>query len=392
MTTVPRNLTAIAKTGLDALNRQDFTTARDALQQVTGLNTYDVSIWFALSQAHAGLGDFEPAVAALDRVLNMQPTNVRALISKADHLNTLGNTRAAAAHYQTALRHAPPKSAAPKDIVEGLERAQMMCERFAGLYRDHLMAGLEAAGYKDTRAPRVAQSLDIMFGRRRIYFQQPRFFYFPGLPNIEFYERSQFPWMEEVEAATPNIRAELLTVLRDEAAFTPYVEGDPNLPRTNQSGMFNNPNWGAFYLRKNGTLLTDHVARCPKTHTALNLVPMPDASQRCPSVLFSLLKPKTRIPAHHGFLNTRLICHLPLIVPEGCGFRVGGEVRKWQEGKAWAFDDTIEHEAWNDSDQLRVILIFEIWRPELNEEERRLITAMFRSIDAYSTETPNWDI
>jgi aspartyl/asparaginyl beta-hydroxylase (cupin superfamily) len=91
-------------------------------------------------------------------------------------------------------------------------------------------------------------------------------------------------------------------------------------------------------------------------------------------------------------VNTRLICHLPLVVPGGCGFRVGNETREWVEGKAWAFDDTIEHEAWNSSDRTRVILLFEIWRPELTEAERGLVTSMFEAIDAAGVERPPWDI
>jgi aspartyl/asparaginyl beta-hydroxylase (cupin superfamily) len=82
-------------------------------------------------------------------------------------------------------------------------------------------------------------------------------------------------------------------------------------------------------------------------------------------------------------LNARLICHLPLIVPPGCGFRVGNEVRQWEEGKLLIFDDTIEHEAWNDSNEDRVVLIFDIWRPELSEAERGAVAAMFEAVDAY---------
>jgi aspartyl/asparaginyl beta-hydroxylase (cupin superfamily) len=104
--------------------------------------------------------------------------------------------------------------------------------------------------------------------------------------------------------------------------------------------------------------------------------------------MFSLLRPGARIPPHTGEVNTRLICHLPLIVPAGCSLRVGNDTRALVEGKAWVFDDTMEHEAWNPSDQSRVILLFEIWRPELDEEERRLVSAMFEAIDAYSGATP----
>ena len=107
-----------------------------------------------------------------------------------------------------------------------------------------------------------------------------------------------------------------------------------------------------------------------------NLIP-----GRAPSAFFSLLKPRTRIPPHTGVTNTRAIIHLPLIVPEGCGFRVGGETRAWREGEAFAFDDTIEHEAWNDSDELRVVLIFDVWNPHLSEEEQQLLVQFFATAD-----------
>jgi aspartyl/asparaginyl beta-hydroxylase (cupin superfamily) len=71
--------------------------------------------------------------------------------------------------------------------------------------------------------------------------------------------------------------------------------------------------------------------------------------------------------------NTRVTVHLPLIVPPGCRFRVGGETREWEVGKAWVFDDTIEHEAFNDSDEPRVILIFDVWNPQLTQLERDLV-------------------
>ncbi len=108
--------------------------------------------------------------------------------------------------------------------------------------------------------------------------------------------------------------------------------------------------------------------------------------------MFSLLRPRTRIPPHNGLVNTRLICHLPLIVPPGCGFRVGNETRQWQEGKAWVFDDSIDHEAWNDSDRTRVILLFDIARPELTAEENRWVATLFEGIDAFTGQKPEWDI
>ena len=69
--------------------------------------------------------------------------------------------------------------------------------------------------------------------------------------------------------------------------------------------------------------------------------------------------------------------HLPLIVPPGCAFRVGGETRPWVPGKVFAFDDSIEHEAWNDSDELRVILIFDMWNPHLSVAEQQLLRQFY---------------
>jgi len=100
-------------------------------------------------------------------------------------------------------------------------------------------------------------------------------------------------------------------------------------------------------------------------------------------VLFSILAPGTHIEPHNGMLNTRLICHLPLIVPPGCRLRVGNHVRAVEAGKPMIFDDSIEHEAWNDSDSPRAVLLFEIWRPELTAAERAALTAMYESVSRY---------
>ena len=153
--------------------------------------------------------------------------------------------------------------------------------------------------------------------------------------------------------------------------------------------MLDNPEWSAFYLWKNGEPVAENVARCPKTMAALATVPFPQVPHRSPSILFSMMRPGAHIPPHNGFVNTRLICHLPVIVPGGCYFRVGNEEREWVEGKACVFDDTIEHEAWNRSDRTRVVLLFETWRPELTEEERTLVRAMFEAIDSQGG-APAW--
>jgi aspartyl/asparaginyl beta-hydroxylase (cupin superfamily) len=127
-----------------------------------------------------------------------------------------------------------------------------------------------------------------------------------------------------------------------------------------------------------------NVRRCPRTFQALAGAPQPQVQGRSPASMFSVLQPRTHIPPHTGVANTRLVVHLPLIVPEGCGFRVGGETRDWREGEAWVFDDTINHEAWNRSDEPRTILIFDVWSPRIAPAEREAIAVLIAAIDQFN--------
>ena len=370
--------------GVEALRKGDARKARESFERIVAAGEADASAYIGLAYACAGLKDHPAARAATDRALALEPRNLRALIMKADYLDALGDARAASSFYRAAVSTAPPAEQLPADLRSELARAQAMCGRYAAQFEAFLRQRLAARGLAEGRATgRFRDSLDILTGSKKIYFQEPRQYFFPGLPQIQFYERSEFAWLDRVEAATADIRAELTEILKQESAFRPYVEGNPNLPQTDDQGMLNNPEWSAFYLWKNGAIVPENAARCPKTLSALAGAPLARVPGRSPSILFSLLRPGARIPPHTGEVNTRLICHLPLIVPDRCSFRVGNETRALVEGRAWVFDDTIEHEAWNGSERTRVILLFEIWRPELTAAERALVSAMFEAIDAY---------
>jgi aspartyl/asparaginyl beta-hydroxylase (cupin superfamily) len=122
---------------------------------------------------------------------------------------------------------------------------------------------------------------------------------------------------------------------------------------------------------------------------AIGKLPQAEVPLRSPTALFSVLQPHTHIPPHTGVANFRLLVHLPLILPGHCRFRVGSETREWRLGEAWVFDDTIEHEAWNDSDETRVILICDIWNPWLSPDERRAIANVIAATDAYNGTIPS---
>jgi aspartyl/asparaginyl beta-hydroxylase (cupin superfamily) len=384
---------ALTQSGVEALRRGDSRKARESFERIVAAGHADASACIGLAYACRGLNDNAASLAAVDQALLFEPRNLRALILKADHLAEAGDARGASAFYVAAMNSAPAAEQLPPDLRRELERAQAMCDRYAGQFQTFLDDRLFGADPAARRAEhRFAQSLDILYGRKRVYFQQPRYYYFPGLPQIQFYDRSTFPWLDAVEAATSDIRGELIEVMKDPSLFKPYAQGNPNRPYTDQAGMLNDPAWSAFYLWKDGEIVADNAARCPKTMRALETAPLPRVKNHSPAVLFSLLRPGAHIPPHTGYINTRLICHLPLIVPESCAFRVGNDTRGPVEGKAWLFDDTMEHEAWNASAETRVILLFEIWRPELSAEERKLVSAMFEAIDEHSGQRTAWEI
>lgn len=299
-----------------------------------------------------------------------------------------GDSRAATSFFAAALRAAAGAGDLPAALVAELRSAQAYLREAAARYQAHLervVAGAQAG-------PRLDEALAILLGRKPLhlppvpYPQRPSVFHFPDLPQRPFYEREDFAWAPALEAATDAIRGEVEALLAEGADFRPYVEREKDRPERDFHGLHGDPSWTAFYLWKDGGLVEESGARCPRTVEAIRQVPLSRIGSRTPSVLFSLLRPGAHIPPHHGMLNSRLICHLPLIVPPGGWLRVGGERRAWEEGKLLLFDDSLEHEAMNPAETLRVVLLFDIWRPELTEPERRGVSAIFDAIDAFSPE------
>jgi hypothetical protein len=381
---------SLRRAALETLRAGDASAARTLLERATSLPGAGAEAWFALSLAHRRLGSIEAEGAALDRTLELEPRHLPALIRKGDLHTAQGDARAATSFYRAAVKVAGALPALGPEWSAEIRRVNELLERNARSFESHLLSDLEPHGLKEPAARRFARGLDVMLGRRQIYLQQPQVFYFPELPQIEFYEREQFPWASALERETAGIREELRGLLEAADRFSPYMQPDPNRPSFNTNGLLNDPSWSACHLIRGGEEVLENAALCPITMNALRRLPLCRIKGRTPTALFSLLRPGTHIPPHHGFLNTRLICHLPLLVPPGCALRVGNETRPWREGEVAVFDDTMEHEAWNSSSELRVVLLFDIWRPELTEAERSLVAAMLESIDRYGGPRREW--
>lgn len=374
--------------GFLALHRGDALAARALFLEATANSSAGSDAWFGLSLAQRALGTAQAEWEALERTLALTPRHVPALIRKGDLCAARADARAAHSFYRAALKIARGMRSLPPQWREDLARVDALIQQSMRSLERHLLADLAAARL-GCGSDRFTEAIDLLLGRRQIYLQQPKVFYFPGLPQIQFYQRTAFPWAEALERQVAAIRAELSAVLEAGRSFAPYMQPHLDRPAFNNNGLLNDPAWSACHLIQNGEEVPEMVTRCPATLDALRRLPLCRIKGRTPTALFSLLRPGAHIPPHHGYLNARLICHLPLIVPDHCALRVGNETRSWRQGELMIFDDSIEHEAWNRSGELRVVLLFDIWRPELTDTERALVAATLESIDRFGG-TEQW--
>ncbi|GHF10359.1 hypothetical protein GCM10017044_00050 [Kordiimonas sediminis] len=364
--------------------------AHAAFKKLIDNGTENASIWMAIAYACRDMDDRSGCAEAVDKSLALEPRNPRAYVLKADSFYNDEDFQAATAFYLKAMNVAPdPKNTSP-DLQAELDRAQTRFTELTTAFEDYLVNGIKKkADETGDAGKRISRSIEYMIGKKQPYFQQPKTYFFPELPNKEFYEVSDFDWVSELEAATTDILHELENAIENSADFSPYLTRKDNRPQSDPHGLADNDGWAAFYLYKDGNIVEKNAALCPKTMDALQKVPLPKITGRAPNVLFSRLRPGAKIPPHTGMVNTRLIGHLPLIIPPECGFRVGHDTREWEVGKVWLFDDTIDHEAWNNSSQDRYILLFEIWKPELSTTERELVSKLLMSVDEYHNHRQN---
>ena len=371
--------------GMQALRTGDFATARDHFAAAAAADPQATALWRNLANACRELGDDAGERAALDAALAIDRTDFIAWLRMAQLHQRLGEDGAAMTAWSGVLQLAAAINPMPERLAAELAAG----EAYLTALQSRLAASVDAdiADLIPTLSPTARRRgqafIDHAIGRRRIYQNECAGLLYPFLPADEFFDEAHFPWFAALEAQTDAIRAELLALLADGGdALRPYVRLDAGSPENKWSALDHSLDWGACFLWEYGQPNQPVLDRCPATAAALAAAPQAEMPDRAPSAFFSLLKPHTRIPAHTGVSNTRAIIHLPLIVPPGCGFRVGGETREWVPGKAFAFDDSIDHEAWNTSDELRAVLIFDVWNPHLSAEERDLIKRYYAAADA----------
>ena len=375
----PGHIAALNTLGLIAIGKGDAERALGWIERAAAAEPAVPGIWFNHFQALEMAGDLERASASLDRALAIDPYFMPALLKKAEVLERLGHRAQSASLYRRIIAASPDLDTLPeparRELAHGRDLVRAVDdERTASLAGP--LADVHAA-FRGADLHRADAYAEQMTGRRKVYVQQPVDGHFPYLPALEFFPREHFPWLAALEAQTAAMRQELVALLEQEdPGFRPYVEFDPGQPVNQWAELNHSRRWSAWFLWKDGERQQEHCRRCPATAAAAEAVPLLDLPGKGPTIMYSILDPHSRIPPHTGSNNVRTTVHLPLVVPQHCGFRVGSETREWRVGEAWAFDDTIEHEAWNDSDEPRAILILDVWNPLLSEAERAAVRAV----------------
>src|SRR5688572_5946785 len=384
----PQHPRALFSLGVHALKRGDGVAAHGLLTAAHELVPRDLLVLMTLCAACQHLADTAGEREAIEAALAVDPYFLPALLAKGSWLERFGTRASAAQMFANALKVAPAEAQWPASLRPQLEHARA----FATAHADELDAFLASSISARLRplpaqvAARWREAASNLAGKTKPYPAVVNQLCVPRLPAILFFERELFPFLAELETKTGVIRAELETALAsDLERFVPYIQYAPGQPVNQWHELNHSLRWSTLHLWRSGKPVEENLARCPETARALAAMPLADIDGLCPNAMFSALAPKAHIPPHNGETNARVVAHLPLVVPEACSYRVGFDWRRWQVGETLIFDDTIEHEARNDSDELRVVLIFDLWNPLLEPAERELVRTLTASARQFTS-------
>jgi tetratricopeptide (TPR) repeat protein len=387
----PDDVEALNFLAVLALSEGRHIRARELLEHALAVEPGDAPTRKNLGLALLHSGDPERARYVLQPAVDELPDYYVARLYLGVALERMGQQRQAVTEYLRALtaahsegqwRDAAGTPAGLRPVVA--HAAEVVRSGYPALLRAVLAPLRERHGA--AAMARVEKCLAGYLGEISVQSDHPdqkaTFLYFPDLPAMPFLPRELFPWYAEMEASTDAIRDELLAVLDADAQLVPFL-GEP-LPGMKSSYLDGRgditPQWDGLFFHRHGLRHDANCDRCPRTAAALDAAPTVHIRGHAPESLFSVLGAGSHILPHTGVTNTRVVTHLPLLVPGECALRVVDQRHEWQEGRCITFDDTFEHEAWNHSDRTRVILLFDVWNPYLSEVEQVAITELVAAI------------
>jgi aspartate beta-hydroxylase len=373
--------------------------ALDLLRQARRSNPLDAATLVNLGSLQRERDRLDEAQAAFGEAVRLAPDLAAARLRLGEVLEARGMLREALPTYFGAIMTAQSQGAwLDNDTTEAalrplvLHAMRVIDSGRRALYTSLLAPLREQHG--DAPLRRIARCLATYLGDLRPAYadpaQRPTFLYMPGLPSNRFLEPDLFPWYGAIEAQTATISAEMQAVFNSEGGgFEPFLgHFDDNNARLGdhlRNDRGETPSWDAFFFYRHGTRYEVNAARCPITAAALDETPLCRIREHAPEACYSVLTPGSHILPHRGVTNTRVVTHLPLVVPEGdLALNVSGELMRWREGSCFSFDDTFEHEAWNRGDETRVVLLFDVWNPHLTPIECDALTVLIGGIGDFN--------
>lgn len=391
----PNDLEALQFVASRHLFRGDATQAVQILLLAKEVAPNDAITLHQLSVAQMAVSDFRGAAHNLRKVMGLAPQMFIARLRFGMVLEELGNTHEALITYAIAIRSAQEKGCWLNDetTAPGLRDGVLYAIRYVNTRKKELFqSAIEPLRlrYGRSELSRVEHSLEIYLGEMPANIpdarQVPKFLYFPDIPSQPYYPSARFPWAAELEANTAFIREELLSVLSKNQPLESFLQisSPRDAPELLKSSGPADAAWDAYFFHRHGDRYDEHCVECPRTAALLDSLPLARVRDHSPETLFSILRPGTHILPHTGVTNTRLVTHLPLIVPPDCALIVGGETHVWEEGRCVTFDDTFEHQAWNKSTETRVVLIVDSWNPDLSEAERAAVADLVGAIGDFN--------
>lgn len=377
-----------------ALMRDDTNRAFALFKEAVALNPQDESLSLNLAELYVGNGHSREAIDLLTKYLNAHPKFFLAWLSLGEIHERNGNRLESLRSFFKAIRSAQSQghwkdriSTAEHLVTRVLHAVNVTREGAYELLRDSY--GAISDEYGSTAVARVDLALAGILNKPNVVpqdeRQKPKFLYIPNLPSTPYLDPFLQPWASRLKEGYSAIKIEALDLLKADQKFEDFIAFPPNANRKGYlEGDALNPTWEAFFFYRHGKRYDENHARCPQTSAVLDSLDLYQVTGHGPEICFSVLRPGTHIMPHFGVTNARVVMHLPLIVPIGCALNVidAGE-HKWAEGEPMMFDDTYQHEAWNRSDAVRVILLMDCWNPHLSIPERKALKNLFLAFDEF---------
>ena len=381
----PDHLSSLSFLAELAFNAADFPATEPLLRRLIEIRPRDGGLHSRLGQSLYRQGKLAEAVVAYCECRRLSPRNSMVYLALGCLYLEMDETEQAAQVFSLGesvdrkllqLWRQPGTNAQVADMSR---RAwQNLCEHHTRMHLASVDALQQAASVQRIRDA-VWPLLDSREVCYRHHKQRAQVFYFDLPETPPFYATAAMSWVAPLEAAFTELRAEILAGLDLAADGRPYLGDGHELEGEQWQGVVNSMNWASIQLYSGGVANRAVLAKFPQTLAALSEAPLATHRDNPAEVFISVLAPRTTIPEHYGVSSAKLTVHLPIAVPGHCGLKVADETRVPEEGRVLAFDDTWEHSAWNHSDRQRVVLIFEIWNPQVSDIERDAILASFHA-------------